>query len=103
MKASELTDTTAQENQDGLHVPAHFVPTPRTVSPQAQAFLSHVSPVELMALPSSRDDKSGWRAYAEARMARLKSGRGCPGSTTGTLPTEIGATFGPLAIALENR
>jgi len=51
---------------EGINVPAHFVPTPRTISPQAQAFLSHVSPVELMALPSSRDDKAGWHAYAEA-------------------------------------
>ncbi len=66
MKAPGPIDKAAQESQDGIQVPAHFVPTPRTVSAQAQAFLSHVSPVELMALPSSRDDKAGWRAYAEA-------------------------------------
>jgi monoterpene epsilon-lactone hydrolase len=66
MKTNSDSAPGAQERKDGLLVPAHFVPTPRTVSPQAQAFLSHVAPVGAMPLPSSRDDKSAWRAYTEA-------------------------------------
>lgn len=47
----------------GLHVPERWIPTPRSVSPQAQAFLSqpaHIGGAEQPAL----DDKDGWRAHA---------------------------------------
>src|SRR5687767_7149193 len=57
--------TGSSERGLGIVVPEHFVPTPRTISPQAQAFLSHVSPVQAASMPS-RDDKEGWRAYREA-------------------------------------
>ena len=65
MHTSHSTDAGTQESQDGIFVPGHFVPTPRTVSPQAQAFLSHVPPVEANPLPS-KDDKAAWRAHKEA-------------------------------------
>lgn len=48
----------------GIFVPARFIPTPVTISPEAQAFLSHVPPVEQAAMPDV-SDKAGWRAYAE--------------------------------------
>jgi len=55
-----------QNQHDGIRVPEHFVPTPRTISPEAQAFLSHTAPVGAAHLPSSRDDHAGWQAYREA-------------------------------------
>jgi monoterpene epsilon-lactone hydrolase len=51
---------------EGIRVPEHFVPTPTTISPQAQAFLSHSAPVGGTPVPQSRDDVAGWRAYREA-------------------------------------
>lgn len=62
--------TSAEESQpqaaDGILVPEHFVPTPRTISPEAQAFLSHTAPVGAMRVPASRDDLQGWLAYRKA-------------------------------------
>ncbi len=52
----------ANSQASGITVPAHFVPTPATVSPQAQAFLSSPPPVGLSALPDVKD-KAAWRAY----------------------------------------
>jgi len=49
----------------GILVPEHFVPTPRTISPPAQAFLSHPAPIGGNGLPA-KEDKAAWRAYAEA-------------------------------------
>lgn len=46
----------------GVVVPERFIPTPTTISPQAQAFLSSPMPVGRGALPEL-DDIAGWRAY----------------------------------------
>src|SRR5579862_1763140 len=62
MNTSHTADAAAQ---DGIQVPAHFVPTPRTISPQAQAFLAHSPPIESVSLPA-KDDKAGWRAFLDA-------------------------------------
>ena len=48
----------------GITVPARFIPTPRSVSSQAQAFLSNPPAMEQAAAPDV-DDKDGWRTYAE--------------------------------------
>lgn len=50
----------------GILVPERLIPTPRSVSAQAQAFLSMPPPFEQAATPAL-DDKAGWRAYAEAQ------------------------------------
>jgi acetyl esterase/lipase len=51
---------------DGLVVPEHFVPTPRTISPQAQAFLRLDLTMGGHPAPTSPDDKAGWQAYKDA-------------------------------------
>src|SRR5262249_10892720 len=65
--AAEATE----DKQDGILVPEHFVPTPRSISPQAQAFLSHVAPVAAAAAPNTREDKAAWRAYTDAANAGM--------------------------------
>jgi hypothetical protein len=52
------------EGKNGIFVPARFIPTPVSVSPQAQAFLSSPPPVQQTSAPDL-EDKAGWRAYAE--------------------------------------
>jgi monoterpene epsilon-lactone hydrolase len=56
--------TASNETRPGIQVPARFIPTPTSISPQAQAFLSHPPPVEAEATPAL-DDIAGWRAHAE--------------------------------------
>ncbi|MGE3690825.1 MAG: alpha/beta hydrolase fold domain-containing protein [Novosphingobium sp.] len=46
----------------GLQVPAHFLPSPRTVSPQAQAFLSQRVPT---APSPDAADKAAWKAMID--------------------------------------
>jgi acetyl esterase/lipase len=55
----------SEPEQSGVMVAEHFVPTPTTVSPQAQAFLSRTPPVGQMTMPSA-DDKEAWRAFSAA-------------------------------------
>ena len=50
--------------QEGIFVPARFIPTPTTVSAKAQQFLSNKPPVGISKFPAL-DDKEGWRAEAE--------------------------------------
>lgn len=47
----------------GILLPERWIPTPRSVSPEAQAFLSHMPPIGQTAQPAL-EDKDGWRAYA---------------------------------------
>lgn len=54
----------------GILLPERFVPTPRSISPEAQAFLSHKPPVGQMELPAL-EDKAGWRAHAAAANAQV--------------------------------
>jgi acetyl esterase/lipase len=50
-----------KDEEAGLSIPARTIPTPRTVSPEAQAFLSRGLP---FAPPEiSHNDKEAWRAY----------------------------------------
>jgi monoterpene epsilon-lactone hydrolase len=58
--------TQPNNEKSGIFVPARFIPTPRTVSPQAQAFLSRRGPVEETSTPDPKD-KAAWRAYVEER------------------------------------
>jgi acetyl esterase/lipase len=62
---------TAEADEPGVVVAEHFVPVPRTVSPEAQAFLRSATMLELPPVPASREDKAGWEAYREAGNARL--------------------------------
>jgi acetyl esterase/lipase len=48
----------------GLEVPARVIPTPRTVSAEAQAFLSRGLPITPPSIHHT--DKEGWRAYIAA-------------------------------------
>lgn len=48
----------------GILVPERFIPTPSTVSPQAQAFLSNPPPFGQTSTPDVRD-KAGWRDHIE--------------------------------------
>jgi acetyl esterase/lipase len=50
------------EETPGLHVPARFIPVPKTISAQAQAFLSHTPPVGAAAMPEV-GDVEGWREH----------------------------------------
>ncbi len=52
--------------RDGILVPEHFVPTPTTISPQAQTMLRAKLPVGGHEIPKSFDDAAGWKAYREA-------------------------------------
>jgi acetyl esterase/lipase len=52
------------EGDTGLFVPARVIPVPRTVSPQAQAFLAHLPPFEPPPTIAV-DDIARWRAYAD--------------------------------------
>jgi acetyl esterase/lipase len=54
----------------GILVPEHFVPTPTTVSPQVQAFLSKPPAAEPASMPQA-SDLTGWRAYIEKANAAL--------------------------------
>lgn len=63
-KAAEMA--AAGEQRDGILVPEHFVPTPTTVSPRAQAMLRAKPPVGGHAVPKSFDDVAGWKAYRQA-------------------------------------
>lgn len=54
------------DQRDGILVPEHFVPTPTTISPQAQAMLRAKIPMATHAVPKSFDDVAGWKAYREA-------------------------------------
>ena len=56
--------TQSNNGRKGISVPARFIPTPHTVSPQAQAFLSTSRP-EMPPLPDVKD-KAAWRSYVEA-------------------------------------
>jgi acetyl esterase/lipase len=56
--------THADQGRPGIFVPARFVPTPRTISPEAQAFLSSPPPVEQTSMPAL-EDKAGWRAHIQ--------------------------------------
>ncbi|HEX7858127.1 MAG TPA: alpha/beta hydrolase [Sphingobium sp.] len=66
------TDTT----EPGIAMPARFIPTPHSVSAEAQAFLSRgldIAPPQIAV-----EDKDGWRAYitaVEAQMVRISGER----------------------------
>ncbi|MFT4026507.1 MAG: alpha/beta hydrolase fold domain-containing protein [Novosphingobium sp.] len=51
---------------DGILVPQHFVPTPKTISPAAQAMLRMKLPVGGVNPPDSLSDTAGWKAFQEA-------------------------------------
>lgn len=48
---------------EGLFVPAHHVPAPRTISPQARAFLSQRMTAGGVPQPADLSDLEAWRAY----------------------------------------
>jgi monoterpene epsilon-lactone hydrolase len=54
----------SDDQKSGIRVPARFIPTPTTISPQARAFLSSAPPVEQTRMPDV-EDKAGWRAFVE--------------------------------------
>lgn len=59
------------EETPGLRVPARFIPVPKTISPQAQAFLSHSPPVSVREMPEV-GDVVGWKTHiAESDRAML--------------------------------
>jgi len=54
----------ADRTNTGILVPEHFIPTPRGISPQAQAWLSTPPPFAMEPEPPLHD-KEGWRTHAE--------------------------------------
>lgn len=50
-------------DRPGTLLPERFIPVPRSISPEAQAFLSHKPPVSAAGHPAL-EDKAGWRAHA---------------------------------------
>lgn len=50
----------------GLHLPARFIPVPRSVSPEAQAVLAQPNPYGDLAEPDPAD-KAAWEIYLEER------------------------------------
>jgi monoterpene epsilon-lactone hydrolase len=50
-------------DQPGILLPERFIPIPSSISPEAQAFLSHKPPVSQTEHPAL-EDKAGWRAHA---------------------------------------
>lgn len=53
----------------GLHVPERTIPTPTTVSPEAQGFLARGLPIMPPEIPHT--DKDRWRAYVDQVEAQL--------------------------------
>lgn len=69
----------SEQSEDGIALPARFIPTPRSISPEAQAFLSRGLMVDPPQIPLS--DKDGWRKYVamvEAHMAPIAAARAEP-------------------------
>jgi monoterpene epsilon-lactone hydrolase len=54
--------TQSNEEKSGIHVPARFIPTPSTVSPQAQAYLSNPPAMGGAGEPDPKD-KAAWRSH----------------------------------------
>ena len=54
--------TESNNDKPGLHIPPRFIPTPTTISPEAQAFMSMQIPI--VPLPDLAD-KPGWRKYID--------------------------------------
>jgi hypothetical protein len=50
----------------GVFLPARFIPTPTTISPEAQACLSNLPPISAASEPDT-DDRAAWRAHIDAR------------------------------------
>src|SRR5689334_21302595 len=63
--AAAAGDTPAA-GADGILVPEHFVPTPKSISPAAQAMLRMKLPVEGVSPPESLSDTARWKAYQAA-------------------------------------
>jgi monoterpene epsilon-lactone hydrolase len=59
-----MTSSQPAKPKGGVFVPARTIPAPPTVSPQAQAFLTHPPDFGRAALPDLKD-VNGWRAYVE--------------------------------------
>jgi epsilon-lactone hydrolase len=55
----------------GICVPERFIPTPQSVSPEAQAFLARG--LDIRAPQIEVDDKEGWRRYVAAVESQLAS------------------------------
>jgi acetyl esterase/lipase len=66
LAAAPGDSASSSEERDGILVPEHFVPTPTTISPQAQAMLRSKLPVGGNPTPKSRSDAAGWAAYRKA-------------------------------------
>ena len=60
-----MATTLNDKSQPGLLVPAHTVPAPSTVSPQARTFLSKRLELSGPRQPSDVKDKAAWRTYID--------------------------------------
>jgi epsilon-lactone hydrolase len=70
----------------GVFVEAHEVPPPRSISPEAQAFLSAAAAPLPKPAPPALDDKEGWKAYV---IDRYRSFPVRGGSAAGGIGPEI--------------
>jgi acetyl esterase/lipase len=60
-----VADQAPDAQRDGILVAEHFVPTPKSISPEAQAFLRFKPPLSAPAIPSTRDP-AVWKAFRDA-------------------------------------
>ena len=66
-RMTNMTGTSkATQASDGILVPEHFVPTPTTISPEAQMTLRMKPPVGGHTIPKLSDDPALWKAYQDA-------------------------------------
>jgi monoterpene epsilon-lactone hydrolase len=62
MTAQDSSSARSDKEPPGVHLPARFIPVPRSVSPEAQAYLAH--PMQFAAGPALDPvrDKAAWKA-----------------------------------------
>jgi epsilon-lactone hydrolase len=56
----------SDKKKPGIFLPARFIPTPSTISPEAQACLSNLPPITAASEPDT-EDTAAWRAHIDAR------------------------------------
>jgi epsilon-lactone hydrolase len=62
----------SDRKRPGILVPARFIPTPSTISPEAQACLSNSPPIVAAGLPDT-EDRAAWQAHIDTRNRQVAS------------------------------
>jgi len=75
----------SNRKRPGILVPARFIPTPSTISPEARACLSNLPPIAAASEPDT-EDTAAWRAHIDARNGEVTS---LMSANAGTHPGEV--------------